>query len=160
MNEKTLNILLVEDNPDYRELILKYFNENSDPGCNIFTASDGEETLDFLSASKSGKSPVPNLIILDTILPKISGMEVLKKIKNNKEFKMLPVIILSTSAQQDDINDAYGHGANSYVCKPVKFEDFVKTMSEIRKYWLSTNIGPATEKGKGGFSNERKNLNR
>ena len=142
-------ILLVEDNPDDVELTLRAFKQN-----NIFNkvivAKDGVEALDYLFgkgmyAGRDAKD-MPVVTLLDLKLPKIDGMEVLKAIRQNEFTKLLPVVILTSSKQEEDVTNGYKLGANSYVRKPVDFKAFVEAIKLLGLYWLVWNEPPPVGK--------------
>jgi len=142
-------ILLVEDNPDDVELTLRAFKQN-----NIFNtvivAKDGVEALDYLFgkgiyAGRDVKN-MPVVTLLDLKLPKIDGMEVLKTIRQNELTKLLPVVILTSSAEDGDLVNGYKLGANSYVRKPVDFKKFVEAIKSLGLFWLVWNEPPPVEK--------------
>ncbi len=132
-------ILLVEDNPAEQNLARRSF-QKSLQNVDLRIVSDGEEALDYLYRRNVymdiGKSPVPDLILLDLNLPKIDGKEVLKQIKNDKKLAKIPVIILTTSRKEEDIVKTYELGCNSFLNKPVEVEDFTKVLQELGSYWL------------------------
>ena len=146
MKVKPIDILLVEDNPDHAELILKEFSVNGGLVNRIFLVKDGKEALDYLlregNYADPEKSPRPGLILLDLKLPKVSGLEVLAGIKSDADLKMIPVVVITTSPEEEDIVKSYGNGVNSYIVKPVKFDNFVKVVREIKLYWTLTNKLP------------------
>jgi len=147
MNNKI--ILLVEDNPDDVELTLRAFKKNNISN-NIVVAKDGVEALDYLFgkgiyAGRDVKD-MPIVTLLDLKLPKIDGMEVLKTIRQNELTKLLPVIILTSSAQEIDLINGYKMGANSYVRKPVDFNKFVEAIRSLGLFWLVWNEPPPVEK--------------
>jgi CheY-like chemotaxis protein len=107
----------------------------------IQEARDGEEALAFLSRWEAGE-PAPVFILLDLTLPKIDGLEVLRQVKNHPTFHAIPVIILTTSAEDRDIREAYEPGCNSYIVKPVDFNKFVEVASQIEIYWRALNTAP------------------
>jgi len=129
-------ILLVEDNPDDVELTLRALR-NHRVSADVQVARDGAEALSYLL--DLGSLP-PDLVLLDLNLPKISGLEVLARIRENLSIRSLPVVVLSTSSEERDIAAAYRLGANSYIRKPVGFEDFVTTIHSVADYWLSLNV--------------------
>jgi len=141
-----LDILLIEDNVDHAELIIKELNNNSRIINMIYWVKDGQEALDFLHRKgdyrEPKKSPRPGLILLDLKLPKVDGLDVLKKIKSDKKLKVIPVVVLTTSSQEEDIIKSYENGTNSFISKPLKFDKFVKAIREIKLYWVLTNKGP------------------
>ncbi|MBU4349790.1 response regulator [bacterium] len=137
-------ILLVEDNPDDVELTLlafKKYNLSNE----IVVARDGQEALDILfpSEEKSKKSKLPDIILLDLKLPKVSGLEVLKEIKTHPETRIIPVIVLTTSNEDRDIRDSYRLGVNSYIRKPVRFDKFVEVVKQLGLYWILINQVPS-----------------
>jgi two-component system, response regulator len=138
-------ILLVEDNPDDELLALRALKKN-DVRNEVVVAHDGVEALDYLFASGpySGRdtSAMPRLILLDLKLPKVDGLEVLKRLRADERTRLLPVVILTSSKEQKDVLDSYGLGANGYVRKPVNFEQFVKAIEQLKLYWLVLNEAP------------------
>jgi len=143
MNDKI--ILLVEDNPDDVELTLRAFKKNNVYN-NVVVAKDGVEALDYLFGkgmyARRDTKDMPVVILLDLKLPKIDGMEVLKTIRQNEFTKLLPVVILTSSAQEQDVINGYKLGANSYVRKPVDFKEFVEAIKLLGLYWLLLNKPP------------------
>jgi two-component system, chemotaxis family, response regulator Rcp1 len=133
----TVNILLVEDNPGDVRLTETAFQEFS-PDSVIHVAHDGVEALEFLR--KEGQfetAPTPNLILLDVNLPRKNGHEVLQEVKEHKQFRKIPVIMLTTSASHHDIRRAYDLHANCYLTKPVDLEDFLSMIEIFSQYWIS-----------------------
>ena len=135
-------ILLVEDNPDDEKLTLRAFKKGNIVN-QISVARDGIEALDFLFArgaygDRSGK-PLPTLIVLDLKLPKLDGLGVLKAIRAEERTKLIPVVILTSSKEEQDLISGYSLGANSYVRKPVDFAEFMEAAKLIGMYWLMTN---------------------
>jgi CheY-like chemotaxis protein len=133
-------ILLVEDNPMDVDLTMRAFAKRklANP---IQVARDGEEALAFLDRWEAGET-LPVVILLDINLPKVSGLDVLQQFKTHPSSQKVPVIILTTSAEDSDIQVAYEKGANSYIVKPVDFEKFVDVASQIDLYWNVINIPP------------------
>lgn len=130
-------ILLVEDNPIDIDLTIRAFklrNLNNP----IQIARDGEEAIEFIEKWEQGEL-LPVIILLDLKLPKYSGLEVLSKIKSHASFKTIPIVILTTSSQHEDIEEAYNLGANSYIVKPVDFDKFVEVAAQIELYWNVIN---------------------
>jgi two-component system, response regulator len=138
-------ILLVEDNPDDEVLACRALKKN-DISAEVVIARDGAEALDYLfgTGPYEGRdmSIMPQLILLDLKLPKIDGLEVLRRIRADERTKLLPVVILTSSKEQQDLLDGYGYGANSYVRKPVDFARFVEAVEQLRLYWLVLNETP------------------
>jgi CheY-like chemotaxis protein len=134
-------ILLVEDNPDDVELTLRAFSKNNISN-NVIVTRDGEEAIEYLfhKRTEGGElMPLPEVILLDLKLPKIDGLEVLRKIRSEERTKYLPVVILTTSSEEKDIAESYKLGANSYVQKPVDFHEFMEAARELGLYWLVLN---------------------
>lgn len=132
-----LPILLVEDNPVDVDLTLRAFKRKNltNP---IQIARDGEEALSYITRWEDGEQ-IPVVILLDLKLPKYSGLEVLEKIKSHPDFKTIPIIMLTTSSQDKDIEAAYKLGVNSYIIKPVELEKFMEVASQIELYWNVVN---------------------
>lgn len=138
-------ILLVEDNPNDVELTLMAFESNrlNNP---ISVARDGQEALDYLYGSEGKTNNLPALVILDLNLPLVNGLEVLEEIRANPKTKYLPVIILTSSSEQQDILDAYELGTNAYVPKPVDFIHFTSAIKQLGLFWLVLNKCPYNAK--------------
>ena len=142
---RTKIILLVEDNPDDELLALRALRKNGVLS-EVVVARDGVEALDYLFATGeyAGRdtSVMPQLILLDLKLPKIDGLEVLRRLRADERSRLLPVVILTSSREQQDMLKGYGLGANSYVRKPVNFEQFVRAVEQLKLYWLILNESP------------------
>ena len=144
-NQQQVEILLVEDNPTDVELTLRAFNARNFAN-QVFVARDGAEALDFFFGD--GSHPlrdigvVPKVVLLDLKLPKIDGLEVLRRLKADERTRTIPVVILTSSREEPDIAAAYRLGANSYIVKPVDFEAFARAVSEVGLYWLLLNEPP------------------
>jgi two-component system response regulator len=138
-------VLLVEDNPD-DELLTIMAIEKNNLTIEIKIVRDGAEALDFLfgKGEYAGRDLriVPTIILLDLKLPKISGLDVLRKIRENPKTSLLPVVVLTSSKQDQDIIESYKLGVNSYIRKPVDFSQFTKTVNNIGMYWLLLNESP------------------
>jgi CheY-like chemotaxis protein len=138
-------ILLVEDNPDDVELTLRAFKKNNIIN-KIIVKRDGAEALDFFfgkeGAANDQKNELPVVILLDLKLPKINGIEVLKKLKADERTKLIPVIILTSSKEPGDLLICYNLGCNSYIRKPVDFSQFMEMVKQLGIYWLLINEGP------------------
>jgi two-component system response regulator len=148
MNTGKLDILLVEDNQDDMDLALHALQRGKLAN-NIFVARDGEEALDFLFcrgefANRSFDHP-PKLVLLDLKLPKVDGMEVLKQVKSDPRTKTIPIVIMTSSKEERDLVAGYNLGANSYIQKPVDFDQFRDTVKSVGLYWLVTNQPPVVE---------------
>lgn len=131
-------ILLVEDNPDDIELTLRAFRK-SNIANEVLVARDGEEALEMILGEKR---VMPTVVLLDLKLPKIDGLEVLRRIRENEETKLLPVVILTSSREENDLINGYRGGANSYIRKPVDFERFIEAVKTLGVYWLILNEPP------------------
>jgi two-component system, response regulator len=145
MNDKFIEILLVEDNPNDVELTLRAFKKNNltNP---IHVARDGEEALDFIfgrgiHAGRSLKNG-PKLILLDLKLPRVDGLEVLRQVKSDPKTKSIPVVVLTSSREERDIVESYELGVNSYIVKPVDFEQFIESARTLGMYWILINQPP------------------
>ena len=141
-------ILLVEDNPDDVELTLRAFNKSNlqNP---IEVVTDGASALDYLfchgSYAERNSNLMPAVILLDLKLPKIGGLDVLKEIRNNPKTKLIPVVILTSSMEEQDLANSYRNGANSYIRKPVDFNKFIDSIQQLGLYWLLLNEIPPLE---------------
>jgi len=141
---EAVDILLVEDNPHDGELTLRALRKGNLAN-RITWVRDGAEALDFLlrDGSYAGRPDVnPRLILLDIKLPKVDGIEVLKRIKAHEPTRLIPVVMVTSSAEGRDITESYKLGANSYVVKPVEFEQFSETVSRAGFYWMLMNKSP------------------
>ena len=145
LSGEPLVILLVEDDRDHAELILRAFEDHRVAN-KVYHVLDGEAALNYLvrkgEYASPEKSPRPHLVLLDLRLPKIDGLEVLKRIRGCEGLAKLPVVVLTTSAAETDVARAYEHHANSYVVKPVDFEKFNQLMDDLGFYWLGWNHYP------------------
>jgi two-component system response regulator len=145
MRNKTKFILLIEDNPD-DELLTIQALKDSNISNDVIVARDGEEALDFLFGT--GKylgrdlTLLPQVTLLDIKLPKLDGLEVLQQIRANKNTKLLPVVMLTSSKEEQDLIHSYELGANSYIRKPVDFDQFTKAIQNLGLYWLVLNELP------------------
>ncbi len=143
MNDKA--ILLVEDNPDDQALTLRALQKNNITN-DVVLAADGVEALDYLFGTgvHAGRDPrdLPQLVLLDLKLPKVDGLEVLKRLRANEHTKLLPVVILTSSKEERDLMSGYSLGANSYVRKPVDFNQFTDAVRQLGLYWLLLNEPP------------------
>jgi two-component system, response regulator len=142
---KVPDILLVEDNPQDAELTIRSLKKKNLAN-QLVVVEDGEEALEYLFcrgrfASRDANQP-PKVILLDLKLPKISGLEVLRALKQNEQTRTIPVVIVSSSREDPDIKTAYDLGANSYVVKPVDFDAFAEAVSSVGLYWLLVNQAP------------------
>jgi two-component system, response regulator len=131
-------VLLVEDNEDDEELTIRAFKKNNIKN-QVDVARDGVEALDYLLG---GKNPLPQMVLLDLKLPKVDGLEVLRRLREDSRTKRLPVVILTSSSEEKDILRGYDLGANSYVRKPVDFTEFIEAVNQLGLYWLLLNEAP------------------
>ncbi|MGP7998442.1 MAG: response regulator [Streptosporangiaceae bacterium] len=129
------HILLVEDNPDDEALTIRAFRKNN-IGNRIVVAHDGAEAIDHLLVIDSGDAPPPRLILLDLKLPKVDGVEVLRRIRTTERTRLIPVVVLSTSIEEKDVRACYDGGANAYLRKPVNFAAFIEAIDLIGRFWL------------------------
>lgn len=145
MKEHRDTILLVEDNPDDVELLLRALRKNNIAN-DIIVTRDGAEALDYLFAAGKfadrNAEETPRIILLDLKLPKLNGLQVLEQIRADKHTALTPVIILTSSKEEQDLISGYKSGANSYVRKPVDFNEFVDAVRQIGLYWLLINEIP------------------
>lgn len=143
MNDKF--ILLVEDNPDDEALTLRSLHKNNIMN-EVIVARDGAEALDYLFATgtHAGRDTrrMPTVVLLDLKLPKVDGLEVLRRIRSDERTKLLPVVILTSSKEEQDVVNGYRLGTNSYIRKPVDFNQFVEAVGQLGLYWLLLNEPP------------------
>lgn len=148
MSPREVDILLVEDNKDDLELALHALRKERLAN-RIQIVRDGEEALDFLFCRGQFIDRAPNhqprLVLLDLKLPKVDGLEVLKQLKSNSQTKNIPVVILTSSKEERDLVSSYNLGANSYIQKPVDFDQFRETVKQVGLYWLVVNQAPVVE---------------
>ncbi len=144
MGEPVL-VMLVEDNPDHAELVMRAFEDHRIAN-EIRHFTDGQTALDYLfrrgDFGDPVSSPRPHVILLDLRLPRVDGLEVLKSIKESEDLKAIPVVILTTSEAERDVARAYYNHANSYLVKPMGYEEFRKLMEDLGFYWLGWNAHP------------------
>lgn len=147
-NFKTVEILLAEDNPTDAELTMRALRKNNLAN-NLVWVKDGEQALDFIFCTGTYANRVnghPRLILLDLKMPKVSGIEVLQRIKSDEVTKIIPVVMLTSSAEERDIVESYKLGVNSYLVKPVDFTQFVDVVSNAGLYWAVMNKSVVTLK--------------
>jgi two-component system, response regulator len=141
-NFDAVDILIVEDNPNDLELTIRALKAHNLSN-KIFSVENGADALDFLYCrgkfeGRNMKIP-PKVVLLDLKLPKVSGLEVLKIVKSDPQTSFIPIVVITSSSQDLDVKEAYKLGVNSYVLKPVVFDDFIKAMSNLGLYWLLVN---------------------
>lgn len=145
MNLDEMEILLVEDNPTDAELTMRALKRKNLAN-RLVWVKDGAEALDFIFAQGQfqDRDPeeLPRLILLDLRMPKVDGFEVLKKIKANERTRKIPVVVLTSSQQDQDVVESYKLGVNSYVSKPVEFDEFIDAVSTLGLYWMLINKPP------------------
>ena len=134
-----VEILLIEDNPDDAELTIRVLKKHNLAN-NLVHLQDGEEALKFLF--DKGHNNIPKLILLDVKMPKVNGIEVLRKIKSDSHKKIIPVVILTSSKEERDILESYQLGVNAYVVKPIEFEKFAEAIAQVGLFWLLLNQSP------------------
>jgi two-component system response regulator len=143
-------ILLVEDNPDDVQLTLRAFHK-TEVAVNLVVAADGVEALDYLfgTGRYAGRerTQLPALVLLDLKLPKINGLEVIKRVRSDLQTRLLPVVVLTSSREEQDIMASYALGANSYIRKPVDFLEFTAVAHQLSAYWLLLNEQPPRHRG-------------
>lgn len=143
MTEKIIDILLVEDNPDDIEITKRAFRDAKILN-KLYVVRDGQEAIDFLFHQGEYRDPVkfptPGLVLLDINMPRMNGIEVLKRIKGEKALRALPVIMLTVSRRDKDIIESYDYGCNSFIQKPVEFDKFIELVRELGLYWGLHNI--------------------
>ena len=145
MNGEPLDILLIEDNLAHAEMVIRSLDEHHIAN-RVFHVSDGQTALDYLCRqaqfANPDDSPRPHLILLDLRLPRVSGLQVLKTIKNDPKLLQIPVVVLTTSNAERDLMTAYESYANSYLVKPINFDKFSKLIKDLGFYWLAWNHHP------------------
>jgi len=137
MKAEEIDILLVEDNPNDAELTLRALRK-SDIGARLVIARDGAEALEYLLSTR----PKPKVVFLDLKLPKIDGIEVLRRVRADERTRSIPVVVLTSSQEERDISECYKLGVNSYVVKPVEFDRFYRAVGDLGTYWLVLNKSP------------------
>ncbi len=145
MNDSDIEILLVEDNPDDVKLALHAFQKHHLANA-VRVVRDGEEALDFLFApgAEAGR---PKLVLLDLKLPKVDGLEVLKRIKADPRTRAIPVVVMTSSREESDLVESYDLGASSYIVKPIDFDQFTEVVRQLGFYWLLLNRTVTAAKG-------------
>ena len=141
-------VLLVEDNPTDAELTLRAFKKHNLSNT-VHWVKDGQEALDYLFctgpySTRNGKD-IPKVVLLDLKLPKVDGIEVLRAIRTHDQTKCMPVVVLTSSKEERDIVSAYDLGANSFITKPVEFDEFMEQVAQLGMYWVFLNHPPVTK---------------
>ena len=147
MNASVVDVLIVEDNPDDAELTIRELKKHTN-AAKYFHVKDGEEALHFIFgtgqyAKSRNLAHPPGIVLLDIKMPKVNGIEVLEKIKSDPRTQQIPVVVLTSSNESPDIKKCYDLGANSYIVKPVHFDDFAAAIKNVGAYWLILNQNPA-----------------
>jgi two-component system response regulator len=145
---RPLRILLVEDNPDDVAITERAFAK-SDVASKLDIARDGQEALERLTPDASGELLIPDLVLLDVNLPKVSGLDVLARLRERADISMIPVVMLTASARREDVLASYMRGANSYIQKPVIFERFTRALEVLGIYWFEVATLPSPQEGEG-----------
>lgn len=138
---KSKIILLVEDNPDDEMLTIRALRNNNIQN-EVVVARDGQEALDYFFNKTGPDNPLPAVVLLDLKLPKVNGLEVLQRLRNDKRTNLQPIVILTSSKEEQDIINGYRLGANSYIRKPVDFSHFMEAVKQLGLYWLILNELP------------------
>lgn len=145
MNGRPMNILLVEDNPDHAELVRRSLEQLQAVSC-LHQVEDGEAALDYIFGQGNYadrlRFPAPDLVLLDLRLPRMDGIEVLRRVKSHPTLHCTPVVVLTTSDAERDVTAAYQYHANSFVTKPVDYHRLTKLISDLGFYWLAWNKNP------------------
>ena len=138
MVQNETEILLVEDNPNDAELAIRALKKNNLAN-NLIHVEDGQQAIDFLFDQKNG---MPKLILLDLKMPKVDGIEVLRRLKADEQKRVIPVVVLTSSKEERDIVESYKLGVNAYIVKPVDFDQFVKAVTQLGLFWMILNQPP------------------
>jgi len=141
VTNKAVDILLVEDNPTDAELTLRVLNKHNLAN-SVEWVKDGAAALDFLFRRgdyAARKNSIPRVVLLDLRLPKVDGLEVLKQMRANEHTRLIPVVVMTSSKEERDVVASYQLGANSFVSKPIGFEEFARTVAELGLYWMLVN---------------------
>jgi two-component system response regulator len=143
---KDKSILLVEDNADDETLTVRALKKNNVSN-EVIVARDGVEALDLLLGTANGDNGTPALVLLDLKLPKVDGLEVLRRLRADERTSRVPVVVLTSSREEQDLVSSYNLGANSYIRKPVDFNQFVEAVRQLGLYWLVLNEAPPPRRG-------------
>lgn len=142
MSPESVEILLVEDNPNDVELALHALRKHKLAN-NIHVVRDGAEALEYLFPGDGHENAAPRIILLDLKLPKVDGLEVLRAVKGDERTRMIPVVVLTSSREERDLVESYRLGVNSYIVKPVDFQQFAEAVQQLGMYWLLLNRVPS-----------------
>lgn len=151
MELNEVELLLIEDNPYEAELAIRNLKKHNLVN-KLYHIDDGAEALEYIFSGSAGDGEPngirfnPKVILLDLKLPKVSGQEILKRIRENEHTNTIPVVVLTSSNEESDISECYKLGANSYIVKPVSFDNFSRAMKDLSKYWLQLNKRPVIYK--------------
>lgn len=145
MSDKT--ILLIEDNPDDEALTLRALKNNHILN-DVTIAQDGQEALDYFFGKDADTNPTPAVVLLDLKLPKVDGLEVLRRIRSDARTSLQPIVILTSSREEQDLVNGYRLGANSYIRKPVDFTQFMEAIRQLGLYWLVLNEAAPIKRGR------------
>jgi two-component system, chemotaxis family, response regulator Rcp1 len=149
-----LNILLIEDSPSDVRLVREALKENSMP-VQMTVARDGVEAMDYLHQAERGAISRPDLVLLDLNLPRTNGREVLAEVKGSPALKLIPVVVMTSSRSDEDVQQAYQLNANCYITKPADLPDYVRVLRSIEEFWFATATLPDTKNSPGMFSPTR-----
>lgn len=147
MSKGEILIVLVEDNPSDAELTIRALRKNNLAN-RIVHLKDGEEAIEFLfgkHAPAIDANDAPRVVLLDIKLPKVDGIEILRRMKSDERTRNMPVVVLTSSNQEQDIRAAYDLGVNSFVTKPIRYDDFARVVTELGAYWLMLNVPPTAD---------------
>jgi two-component system, chemotaxis family, response regulator Rcp1 len=147
MVRRTIRLLVVEDSPSFQYLIQEAFSARGDIGWELTIAKDGEEALRLLFEEEDENIPLPNLILLDWNLPKVSGSEVLQHVKQHDKLRRIPVLVFSSSDADEDIHTAYDNHANGYITKPPSGEALAAIVETIERFWIGIAQLPKVARG-------------
>ncbi|MDX1695394.1 MAG: response regulator [Ketobacteraceae bacterium] len=143
-NMKALTILLAEDNEDHAELIIESLRDFN-VGNEVIHVADGQALIDYLAELRDAPDRLPDLILLDLKMPRLDGKGALRIIKEDEVYRTIPVLVVTTSGNQVEIEECYKFGANSYITKPLKFDDFHRKIRDLNLYWVITSELPSRE---------------
>lgn len=136
--EQPIDILLVEDNPDDAELTLRALRKTISTD-RLMHVDDGAKAIDFLLGGTDEAAPTPKFVLLDLKLPKVDGLEVLRRIKSDHRTRTIPVVVLTSSKEDRDLVESYQLGVNSYIVKPVGFDQYISLIADVGRYWNELN---------------------